>query len=115
MRVLAACRPRAYREAIGKAIQELRPGIEVVILDPDEVEMRHSVLDPDLVICASPDSLVSDGRSAWVEFLPYEEPAATVSLDGRREELDKVTLEDLLWVVDKTEELCRTRRDIRNR
>jgi F420-dependent methylenetetrahydromethanopterin dehydrogenase len=114
MRVLVACEPRYYREVIGEAIQGLRPAVEVVILDPEELEDRVSHLDPDLVISAHPPSIDPGGRSAWVEFVPYEKPAATVSLGGRREQLDEMTLEDLLWVVDQADELSRTRKDLRN-
>jgi hypothetical protein len=116
MRVLAACAPRYYREVIGETIRGLRPAVEVVILDPEELEDGVSHLDPDLVISVLPASLDPGGRSAWVEYVPYDEkkPAATVSLGGRRQELEELRLEDLLWVVDQTEELSRRRKDLRN-
>ncbi len=115
MRVVVACEPRYYREVVGEAIQGLRPAVEVVILDPEELEDGVSHLDPDLVISsAHPASLDPGGRSAWVEFVPYEKPAATVSIGGRRQELEEVVLEDLLWVVDQAAELSRRRKDLRN-
>jgi hypothetical protein len=46
-----------------------------------------------------------------VEFRPYEELPARVCLAGRRWELEEVELEDLLSIVDRTEELVRTGRD----
>ena len=115
MRVLAACAPRYYREAIGETLRGLRPAVEVVIVDPDELAEGVSHLDPDLVISVRPASLDPGGRSAWVEYVPYEKkPAATISIGGRRQELDEMTLEDLLWVVDQAEELSRRRKDLRN-
>ena len=105
MRVLVAMEPRAYREAIGEAIRWLRPRVEVAILEPEELENEIARLDPELVISARPVSWIAKGRMAWVECDPYEEPAATVSLDGLRTELETVNLEDLLWVVDEAEEL----------
>ena len=116
MRVVVACEPRYYREVIGEAIQGLRPAVEVVIVDPEELLADGvSHLDPDLVISsAHPASLDPGGRSAWVEFVPYEKPAATVSIGGRRQELEEMTLEDLLWVVDQADELSRMRKDLRN-
>ena len=114
MRVLAACAPRYYREAIGETLRGLRPAVEVVIVDPDELEDRVSHLDPDLVISVRPASLDPGGRSAWVQFVPYEKPAATISLGGRRQELEELMVEDLLWVVDQAAELSRTRKDLRN-
>ena len=115
MRVLAACAPRYYREVVGETIQGLRPAVEVVIVDPEELADGVSHLDPDLVISsAHPASLDPGGRSAWVQFVPYEKPAATISLGGRRQELEEMTLEDLLSVVDQAEELSRRRKDLRN-
>jgi hypothetical protein len=114
MRVVVACAPRYYREVIGETIQGLRPAVEVVILDPEELADGLSHLDPDLVISVRPASLDPGGRSAWVQFVPYEKPAATVSIGGRRQELEEMTLEDLLWVVDQAEELSRRRKDLRN-
>jgi F420-dependent methylenetetrahydromethanopterin dehydrogenase len=115
MRVVVACEPRYYREVIGETIQGLRPAVEVVIVDPEELADGLSHLDPDLVISVHPASIDPGGRSAWVEFVPYEKkPAATVSIGGRRQELDEMTLEDLLWVVDQAEELSRRRKDLRN-
>ncbi len=115
MRVVVACEPRYYREAIGEALRGLRPAVEVVILDPDELADGVSHLDPDLVISVHPASLDPGGRSAWVEYVPYEKkPAATISIGGRRQELDDLMLEDLLWVVDQAEELSRRRKDLRN-
>src|SRR3712207_5052187 len=114
MRVLAACAPRYYREVVREALRGLRPAVEVVIVDPEEFEDGVSRLDPDLVISVRPASLDPGGRSAWVQFVPYEKPAATISIGGRRQELDELTVEDLLWVVDQAAELSRTRKGLRN-
>ncbi len=110
MRVVVACEPRYYREVIGETIRGLRPAVEVVIVDPEELADGVSHLDPDLVISVHPASLDPGSRSAWVEFVPYEKPAATVSIGGRRQELEELMLEDLLSVVDEADELSRTRR-----
>jgi hypothetical protein len=115
MRVLAACSPRIYREAIGETIEGLKPSVEVVIVEPDELEDEVRRLDPDMVISVRPASLDPEGRCAWLQFRPYESPAATVSLDGRREVLEDLTFEELLSVVEQAEELRRRRRDIRHR
>jgi F420-dependent methylenetetrahydromethanopterin dehydrogenase len=114
MRVLAACAPRYYREVVGEALRGLRPAIEVVIVDPDDLEDEVSHLDPDLVISVRPASIDPGGRSAWVQFVPYEKPAATVSIGGRRQELEELMVEDLLSVVDQADELSRRRKDLRN-
>jgi F420-dependent methylenetetrahydromethanopterin dehydrogenase len=114
MHVVVACEPRYYREVVGESIRGLRPAVEVVIVDPEELADGVSHLDPDLVISVHPASIDPGGRSAWVQFVPYEKPAATVSIGGRRQELEELMLEDLLWVVDQADELSRTRKDLRN-
>lgn len=114
MRIVMAIEPRAYREAIGEAVQTLRPNFSVMIVESEDLVEEVARLDPELVFCARPDSLIPDGRSAWVEFRPYAEPAARVSLDGKYTELKEVELEDLLSIADETEELFRTMKNLRN-
>jgi hypothetical protein len=114
VRIVMAVEPRAYREVIGNALQELRPHAEVVILEPDGVDQALARLDPDLVICDGCVSSNPNGRAAWVEYHPFEEPPGMVSLDGDHTELEELNLEDLLWVVDKVDELLsRSRTDLR--
>ena len=115
MVVLIAIEPRSYRQVIGRAIQALRPHIEVVVLEPSTLGAGVTRLDPDLVFADRPDTFGPGGgptrRSAWVEFRPYEEPPARVCLAGRTWELEEVELSDLLSIVDEAEELSRTTRE----
>jgi hypothetical protein len=112
MVVLVAIEPRSYRQVIGKAIRSLRPHVEVIVLEPDTLGAGIRRLDPELVFANRPDTFAPTGRSAWVEFRPYEQPPARICLAGRRRELEAVELDDLLSVVDEAEELSRTRRDL---
>ena len=112
MVVLVAIEPRSYRQVIGKAIQSLRPHVEVIVLEPDTLGAGIRRLDPELVFANRPDTFAPTGRSAWVEFHPYEQPPARICLAGRRRELEAVELDDLLSVVDEADELSRTRRDL---
>ena len=112
MVVLVAIEPRSYRQVIGKAIRSLRPHVEVIVLEPDTLGAGIRRLDPELVFANRPDTFAPTGRSAWVEFHPYEQPPARICLAGRRRELEAVELDDLLSVVDEAEELSRTRRDL---
>lgn len=114
MQVIVAIEPRSYRQVIGEVIQDLRPDIEVSILDPDMLRAGVERLDPELVFSNQPDSFALTGRPAWVEFLPYQQPPARICLAGRRRELEEVELDDLLSVVDETEELSRTTRELGN-
>lgn len=108
MRILVAIELRSYGEAIGGAIQGLRPHLDVTILEPDELGAEVTRLDPGLVICSQPRSIAPDGSSpAWVEFRPYDQPAAKIHIDGQYSEIYEVELTDLLSVVDQAESSAR--------
>ena len=113
MVVLIAIELRFYRQVIGQTIQAKRPHVKVVVLEPDTLEAGVARLDPDLVFANRPASS-SSGGPAWVEFRPYEQPPARVCLAGRAWELEEVELSDLLSIVDRTEELLRTTRELGN-
>lgn len=101
VRILVAIEPRSYREVIASTMQILRPRVEVIIVEPEELGSEMMRLDPELVICSLPETARLDyGRPAWVEFRPYERPAARISIEGRYSELDVVELADLLSIVD---------------
>ncbi len=95
------------------ARKQVADGIAAVL--PDTLGAGVKRLEPELVFAGQPDTFGasggSAGRSAWVEFRPYEHPPARVSLGGRRWKLDEVDLSDLLSVVDETEEHDRMARD----
>jgi hypothetical protein len=118
MNVIVAIEPRSYRQAIGKAIRSLRPHVEVIVMEPDNLGVGVGRLSPELVLAGKPDTLGpesgSTGRPAWMEFRPYEEPPARVCLAGRRWELRTVEFSDLLSVVDETAELARMSGDLGN-
>lgn len=116
MQLVVAIEPRSYRQVIGQAIKALRPHVEVSVLEPDTLGAGVRRLEPELVFAGQPDTFGASGgptiRSAWVEFRPYEHPPARVCLGGRLWKLEEVELSDLLSVVDETEALARTRRDL---
>ena len=107
MRIVLAVEPRSYREAIGSAIQALRPHLEVAVVEPSVLASEVVRLYPELVMCGQPNAVIPDGVLAWVEYRPYDE-WAEVCLDGRRSKLTDVQLDDLLVIVDEAEELART-------
>jgi hypothetical protein len=110
MQIIVAIEPRSYRQVIGQTIRALRPHVEVTVLDPDTLGAGVTRLEPDLVFAGRSDTFSPAGRSAWVEFRPYEHPPARVFLGGRTWELEEVELSDLLSVVDEAEEYGRAAR-----
>lgn len=111
MVVVFAIEPRSYRQAMGEALQAMRPGLEVIVLDPDTLEAAVARLKPDLVFAARPEAPSFPARATWVEFRPYEVPPAKVRLAEKRWELGEVGLPDLLSIVDRAGELARTGKD----
>lgn len=100
VQVMVAVEPRSYREAIGHAIQGLRPHLRVSVVDPislvSEV-VRHA---PSLVLHSRPDSLPSKGDLSWIELPEDTGLPATVCKSGQRSEWKGLDLVGLLSVVD---------------
>jgi hypothetical protein len=107
-KTLVAIEPRAYRTVIGRAIQILRPQLEVTVVEPEDLQAKVARLDPALVISGQPKPATSDGGPAWVEFRPYDELSAKVYIGGRRAQLYDPNLDDVLTVVDEAESLSPT-------
>ncbi len=97
--VLLAVEPRSYAQAIGGAIAELRPGIDVRVVEPEDLPSEMGRRLPALVLCGEerPDGCEEAVR--WARFSPYEEPEV-VRVDGVSHDFPGLGLEDLLWLVD---------------
>ena len=110
MRVLVANDPRVYREVIADGLKELRPLIEVSTAEPDELEREVARLRPHLIICSRSISTATQARClAWVVLYPDGEDRADVGgARGRTSLLVGVGVNDLLWVVDETEQRWRS-------
>lgn len=98
--VLLAIEPRSYAEAIGGVIAELRPGVDVLVVHPDELIPEMERRTPTLVLCGDDKPDGCDEAIRWAEFRPYEEPEV-VRVDGRDERFPGLGLEDLLGLVDR--------------
>ena len=107
LRVLIATEPRLYRETIGRTIQDLRPHLEVTVVEPDALVAEVRRLAPRLIICSQANTLTLDVEEiVWVEFRPYDEPRAKICIGRQRSELEEVKLDDLLSIVDETERMA---------
>jgi hypothetical protein len=103
VRVLVSMELRFYREVIGAAIQHLKPHLEMMVVEPEDLEAEVATLTPEVVIGDVPEPATGGARLAWVEFRPYEQPAARIRLGARRWELHEMSLEELLSVVEEAE------------
>ncbi len=97
--VLVALEPRVYADAIGRTVADLRPGLEVLVIDPDELPVGEELWAPGLVLCNRPRP---EGCAAahWLEYRPYDEPDV-VRVDGRAKRFPGLNFEGLLGLVDR--------------
>ena len=104
--VLLANEPRAYRESIAEVFRQLRPNVEVVTAEPDELEDRVLRLTPEMVNFSEATVLVRERVPVWVELYPDYGPRSVVGVGEERSTIEEIQLSDLLSVVDRTERLA---------
>lgn len=99
--VLLANVPRSYREALGLALQELRPGVEVLISAPEDLDAAVDRFSPAMVVCSRATPAVEAGAFAWVVLYPDHERRVITSIGGRRSEAEEIEFGELLAIVDR--------------
>ena len=103
MRVLLANDPRSYREVIAEVVRRLRPGVEALTVEQDELDDAIGRFAPDVVICTKVTATVTSSAPIWVDLYPGYGARSIVSVGGRREEFAEIQLADLLSLVDRAE------------
>ena len=63
--------------------------------------------DPHLVVSSRPNTFEAGGRTAWVLLSEDPEEPSEVCIDGRHGRLENPGLEEVLEIIDETEELVR--------
>ena len=102
MRVLVANEPRLYREAIAATLQELEPGVEVRVVEPEALDEEVNRDASDLVFCSRATLSVVVEAPVWVELYPEEQPLMVIGIEGTRlTAIDDTGLPNLLWIVDQ--------------
>ena len=111
MRVLVAFEEmyRSYRRVIGKAIEDLRPHLQVRSVALRAMEEALASFDPHVVICSRPSAEYQSGdsRAAWVEMPVEPAQPGDVCLDGEHEDRVNPDLRKVLSVLDEAEERLR--------
>lgn len=102
IRILLTIEPRSYREAIGLALRELRPGTEVIIREPQSLEAGISSLRPELVVCSRVTPFVRQNSLAWIEIYPEGESQAVVRSIYGISTVSDFDFDTLLDIVDET-------------
>jgi hypothetical protein len=101
--IVVANEPRAYREALAAALQELRPHIEVICIEPDDLDGKVSHCGPRLVLCSRLTEAVETCCDAWMLLYPNRENRALISVAGRRTVVTNIEFSHLLSVIDELE------------
>jgi hypothetical protein len=99
---------RSYGEAMVGAVGARRPDLEVALAHLEELEAELERHDPHLVVCGRPNT-----RAAWVLLSDEPSEPSEVCIDGRHRRLENPGLEEMLEIIDETEGLVQTGRDLR--
>ena len=82
--VLFALRPRIYSDAIGRVVADLRPGLEVLVVEPDKLLAEMGRRTPALVLCNRLRPEGCDDAVRRSEYRPYLDPEV-IRVDGHEE------------------------------
>lgn len=102
VKILLTVDPRAYRETIGMALDRLRPEVEVIIEEPDNLEAALRSFEPEIVVCSEVTELVRQNTLAWIELYPEDEPHAIVRSVYGISTVNDLDFDMLIEVVDET-------------
>ena len=105
---------RSYGEAMVGAVRASRPGLEEVALAHlRELEAELERFDPHLVVSSRPNTFQTGGRAAWVLLSDEPDEPSEVCINGRHRRLENPGLEEMLEIIDETEGMVRSGRDLR--
>lgn len=102
----------AYRDVLVSAIRALRPHVAVTAVSLRTLASEVKRLDPHLVVSSRANTVDPGGRAAWYTLAHESDEPSEACLDGRRSRSDNPDLEELVAVIDETEELVRAGRDL---
>ena len=102
IRIIVANEPRAYREAIGSTLRELRPETCVVIVLPEELDREVLRLHPHMVVCSELTAAVQEQALTWIVLYPDAKPLVMISVDGDETHPMDLMVDGLVDIVDRT-------------
>lgn len=101
LRILIANEPRAYREALGGMLRQVLFDAEVRMTGADRVEEAFQTFSPHLVICSTRMEQVLARAHAWILLYPDDADLAVVYLEAQQSIIPRVSVDDLLAVVQR--------------
>ena len=99
--VLVANDPPLAREAIAVALQEVRPQVDAIAVDPVDLKADVDRYHPDVAICSELTQVVEAAVPSWVVLSADGGNEAVTSVVGKRQELEHLRFADLVAVVDR--------------
>jgi hypothetical protein len=81
-------------------LQEMRPRLEVLLGDPDDLRGEVERTEPHFLLCSRPNAVV-DRVSSWAVLYPDGHGSAVVSIEGDSLVLESADFEDVLEWVDR--------------
>lgn len=113
MRILIAIEPRSYGQVVGNALRKLRPHLEVVVVEPEELVPEAERLCPELLFSHLRYSEMPAGSvGAWVELSVEPDRPSVACVDGQIKELVNLDLDGLLAIVDEAEQYVEDGREL---
>ena len=106
IRVLVANEPRAYRDVVATLLRSLRPAVEIVLADPNEIDDAVLRETPDLVLCSRVTERLLAHAPAWVLLYPNGAGLVVASIGGRQQTTHDLDAAHLLALVDETAQLA---------
>ena len=105
VRILVAIEPLMYRQVLAFHIRQRRPRSEVVLTSAQALQAEAARTKPHLIFANEVPVSLKEKSVYWVEVRSSDGLVATISADGYSTTIQDVSLQDLLAVVDKAEEL----------
>ena len=106
MRILVTVKPRMYRETLALALHKHRPEAEVMLIPPASLDGEVKSFAPDLLVRNDNDGLAPEYLNAVacrIEILFSDGMGARINIGGRIREMEDMSVEDLLAVLDEVE------------
>jgi hypothetical protein len=108
LRVLFTVSPRMYREALALFVHRHRPDLEVRVAPPETLTEESRRFRPQLVVRNDNDGVDPEVLAQipyLIEVLYSDSMNARISADGRVTEIQDISMDDLLALVDEKGEL----------
>jgi hypothetical protein len=106
VRILVALEPQMYGEVLAFHFRQKRPLSEVVRASLETLEAQAKRTRPHLIVAneVTPELKEQMGSFFWVELRTDDGLVASINANGHSTTIHDVSLQDLLAVVDKTQE-----------